>query len=114
MPKIMLFRLYPPPVVVMIFSLIALFFLGIFVPELFAGKPILDALGKSSAYIAPWIAGAMFTFGIVWSLWQTYNLWRWNNGLDDSCQHCGGMTTLKEGRRSMYICCLACGRKRHL
>jgi hypothetical protein len=112
----MLLRLYAFPLMLAVAAVLALWVLGLVLPDLFADSPYLAALGlqvQGLALPACWVLVAAAT---VAAGWQTVRLWLWTQGKTDSCHNCGGMVQDRDGRRGRgpYVHCLACGTNRPL
>ena len=107
----MIFRLYAIPLSLYACSLGVLFILGIFIPRLFARMPILDSLATLSAACADPAFLILLSAGLLTSVFQTYRLYRWNQGEEACCKHCGGLLSgVRSGRYGLYCKCLACGK----
>jgi hypothetical protein len=109
----MLLRLYAYPILLLVASPTAGYFLGVWIPSRFAG-PVIEQLGQQAASIAPWISGGLLIGSLLWGAYSTLRFWRWYQGTsEETCCHvCGGLVDMKEGRYGLYYKCLACGKTR--
>lgn len=107
----MLLRLYAVPLLLAVAAVVALWVFGLVLPDIFAGSRFLAPLGRQFqglALPACWVLTGAATLA---SAYQTFRLWRWNQGKGDFCGNCGGMVATRNGRRGRgpYVHCLACG-----
>jgi hypothetical protein len=110
----MLLRLFAVPLILLLSAPVALWLLGSYIPSEFAGKFIIDGLGQQAASLALPACWVLVGLATVVAIYQSVRLWLWSSGKTDSCHHCGGMISAREGRYGPYVRCLACGANRSL
>jgi hypothetical protein len=85
-----------------------------FIPSVLAKDKMFSDLVEQSKWLAPWVFSALSLGAFLWSVCQTFKLWRWNQGEGEFCHSCGGMVVRKEGRYGPYFKCLACNTNRKI
>jgi len=108
----MLIKVFAIPFLLLLAALVVPWFLGHYVPSLFNGSPYLSGLDQQVAGLAIPAFSLLAGAAILACLYQGFQLWRWNQGRTDSCDNCGGMVSLRDGRYGPYYHCLACGKNR--
>jgi len=109
----MLLRLFAVPLLLLLGALLALLFLGSFVPHQM-NSTILAGLGQQAAELALPVFWGFVLAAVVTALYQGFQLWRWHQGKTDICDNCGGMVSMRNGRYGPYMHCLACGKNRSI
>lgn len=104
----MLIALFFWPVTLIIGSVILSFIIDLILHSLaglFKAAPLDGTIFQYFQYIPL----TVFTVGIVKGLYQGYLFWSWQNGDQDCCFNCGGMTKyIPDGRYGPYVKCLKC------
>ena len=110
----MLFKLYVFPVLFLIGSIVVPYILNTAIPNHFAQNAILNGIGKQTQSIAPMARLILLGASTLWTLFSSFELWKWFNGRGgETCHNCGGMTEYHpNGRYDPYYKCIACGKNR--
>jgi hypothetical protein len=111
--KLMIIRLYLTSIALVIVSFLALYVLGVYIPNSLQEAVLLSRFSESAASYAP----RVFWFGVLsallFAICPSFRLYKWFKGDTDGtelCPLCGGLTTYKTGRYGPYMKCLACGK----
>ena len=106
----MVLRLYAGPFLLLVTSLIAIYFI-VGIGDEFSGM-FLANLGVQSLSFAPLVSGGLLASALGWAAYSSWLLWRWQLGIGKGacCHNCGGLVVSRIGRYGFYRKCLACGK----
>lgn len=110
----MLIKLFAMPVLLLVGSLTAMWFLGNYIPDVFNQTPLFANVVKRSAHAAPYVGAALFIWAVMQGIGKALVLRAWLRGECDSCSRCGGIVDTRMGRYGIYDHCLACGKNRSI
>ena len=106
----MYLRVYLIPIVLLLGAASSNYILNTYIPTYFGNSQLFKKISVMSEELSPWVTSALIFSSVISFLYQTYELWQWEQGKRSCCPNCGGMVTYRNGRYGPYLKCLHCGK----